>query len=478
MAITTLKSSRDFFRIWFFWKKQAIFIFWVIVISICFYSFTSTPIYKSSAKILLLPKTNDAVVITAGNDSRQYAIQPVSNADINTEIQLIKSDEVINRTVKSLKQSSLNSVPFPQKKSLFKLPDFLKLKKKPLSDFERAARILHSELTVEPVLSSNIISVSLKSPYKHQVAKVLDQLIHNYVQYHNTTFNSLKSHGFYDEQKEYYRKKFINASKKLENFSTKNNIINIKSQIQANIKLLSSFQTDLQNLEIQISEKQGKVKMLKAGLNTRGDQIIISKEMRSLPIIVELAKGLVPLLIKRTEISKTFTHNSREYKQIDEQIAMLRKEIKQESINASKTDELETKALDIKRAALAKRIEYLTDQSNDLERKKEQLEILKMQVDIAKKNYLKYASKTEDSRLYSQRNASNLANVVIAEPPSIPDKPVSPKKLLALEVSIFLGLFAAFILPFILETFDHKLKTSDDVEGILSLPVVCVYSEV
>jgi len=478
MAITTLKSSRDFFRIWFFWKKQAIFIFCVIVISICFYSFTSTPIYKSTAKILLLPTTNDAIVITAGNDSRQYATQPVSNADINTEIQLIKSDEVINRTVASLKQNSLKSSSSQQNHSIFSIPNFLKLKKKPLTEFEKKARFLHKELTVEPILSSNIISVSLKSPYKYQVAKVLNKLINNYVKYHNITFNSNKSHGFYDEQKEYYWKKFMNASKKLEAFSTKNNIINIKSQIQANINLLSAFQTDLQNLEIQISENRGKVKILKAGLNANGNRIIITKEMRSLPIIIELAKGLVPLLIKRTEISKTFTHNSREYKQIDEQIAMLRKEIKRESINVSKTDEMETKALDIKRTALLKRIEYLNDQSNDLERKKEKLDMLRMQINITKKNYLKYASKTEDSRLYSQRNASNLANVVISEPASIPDRPVSPKKLLAFEVSIFLGLFAAFILPFILETFDHKIKTSDDIESILSLPVVCVYSKV
>ncbi len=477
MAITTLKSSRDFFRIWFFWKKQAIFIFCVIVIGICFYSFTSTPIYKSTAKILLLPKTNDAIVITAGNDSRQYAIQPVSNADINTEIQLIKSDEVINNTVRDLQKSNV-TLSSNNKHSIFNIINFLKWKKKPLSDFEKKARTLYNELTVEPVLSSNIISVSLKSPYKHQVAKVLEILINNYIKYHNYTFNSNKSHGFYGKQKEYYRQKFLEASKRLEDFSTKNNIINIKSQIQANIKLLTDFQTDLQNLEIQIAENRGKINMLKKGLNASSDRIIISKEMRSLPIIVELAKGLVPLLIKRTEISKTFTHNSREYKQIDEQIAMLRKEIKKASINVSKTDEMENKALCIKRAALLKRIDYLINQSKDLERKKEQLQMLKMQVEIAKKNYLKYASKTEDSRLYSKRNASNLANVVVSAPPSIPDRPVSPKKMLAFEVSIFLGLFAAFILPFILETFDNKLKTSDDIETVLEIPVVCVYSEV
>jgi capsular polysaccharide biosynthesis protein len=96
---------------------------------------------------------------------------------------------------------------------------------------------------------------------------------------------------------------------------------------------------------------------------------------------------------------------------------------------------------------------------------------------IAKDNYLLYGTKTEDSRLYVKRNKSNLSNVVIAESAVTPLKQKSPNNLLAFVVSIILGLFAAFILPFLLETIDHNLKTADDIENILSLPVVCTYNE-
>jgi len=109
MAITGLKSSRDFLRIWFYWKRAAIVIFCLIVIGICSYSFTQTPIYETSAKVLLLPKSNNELVVTAGTGSRQYDIKSIDGNDINNEIQLIKSREVINNTVSFFKRIGRSS---------------------------------------------------------------------------------------------------------------------------------------------------------------------------------------------------------------------------------------------------------------------------------------------------------------------------------------------------------------------------------
>lgn len=127
---------------------------------------------------------------------------------------------------------------------------------------------------------------------------------------------------------------------------------------------------------------------------------------------------------------------------------------------------------------MIEKLEDLKSVSKDFQLKKEQFDQLDLNVQIAKKNYLKYGDKKEDSRLFDQRDKSNLSNVVVAESPTQPMRPVSPNNILAFQVSIFLGLFAALILPFILETLDHKLKTADDVEKIISLPVICTYREV
>lgn len=482
MAITSLKSSRDFVRIWFFWKKPAIFIFCLIVFSICFYSFTSTPQYKSVAKMLVLPKPSDEMVISPGQDSRQYLARPVTGQDINTEIELLKSDVVLLETVeyynKQVASDTARATVQQERNSNF----FGWLKSSKLSltdtDSEKKVKALLGGLEVESILSSNIIMVSLTSPYKDQVSEVLTKLLDIYLKYQKKTFSPGDTGLFYDEQKDYYAEKLASAEKKLKTFTNRWNIINMESQTGANLQLISSFQKELNNLEITIAENQAKIDMIANGLQIEGEKLTLSKEMRSMPVIVELARGLVPLLIKRTEISKTFTKESREYQQINDQIAMLREEIRNESLSAGRSDKVENKTLQFKRDQIAKKIEDLKLQSSDFQQKREALRAVELEVQIARDNYLKYGAKREDSRMFAKRNESNLSNVVIVEPPTIPTRPDSPNKLLAFQVSVFLGLFAAFILPFILETVDQKLKTAEDIERVVSLPVICTYNEI
>jgi len=486
MAITSLKSTRDFVRIWFYWKVPAILIFCLIVVSVCFYSFTATPMYQSTAKIMVLPKPIDESVITPGTDTRQFLSQPVTTNNINTEMELLKSKMVINKTVEyygqidsASNQSSEKLSEKPsEKKGIFNFFDKLKLTKKPLTASEKKAMSLLGALNVEPVFSSNMISVSLESPYQDQVAEVLNKLLETYLTYRKKTFSVGDTEIFYSDQKEFYEKKMAEALTKLKNFTNRWNIVNMESQTSASIQLIADFQKQLKNLEIQIAENQAKINQLSRGLEIKSDKLILSKEMRSMPVIVELARNLVPLLIKRSEISKTFTKESREYKQINDQIAMLRQEIIQESRNAANAENMDFQTLRVKRDALENKIEELKLESTNFQIQKETHDALALEVELARNNFLKYGEKKENSRIFAERDASNLSNVIIAEAGTTPSRPKSPNVLLALQVSIILGLFAALILPFILETIDYKLKTADDVENILSVPVVCTYNEV
>lgn len=476
MAITTLKSTRDFARIWFFWKIPAILIFSLIVICISLYSITRIPLYESTAKILLLPKTNDDLVISAGTGQRQYDIQRVNGEDINTEVELIKSREVIDRTIAYFEQmqseSTVNSsVEKPG------ISDVLNLNKKSDKVYGKKAISLFSSMNVEPIYSSNMISISIESHNQGQVADVLNKIVEIYMRYHKEMYSLGESEGFYDKQKEHYGEKLKLARDRLNEYNMNNKIANLDGQIQANISLISRFNGNLQDLVISIADNEARLKILNFGLNNSGGEITLSKEMRRLPVIVELAKGLVPLLIKRTEISKTFTKESREFQQINDQIKMLRQEIRNESISALKTDSMETVSLKTKKDALIERIAHLNGQIEALLEKKQTLNVLELDMQMAKENYLIYGSKTENSRLYAERKLTDLSDVVVAEHANTPFKRKSPNVWLAFQVSIFLGLFAGLILPFILESIDNKIKTADDVESIFSIPVVCSYNK-
>jgi len=78
--------------------------------------------------------------------------------------------------------------------------------------------------------------------------------------------------------------------------------------------------------------------------------------------------------------------------------------------------------------------------------------------------------------MISEKAKRNIANVSIASAPTVSGKPVFPNRIAMLFVSIFLGTFMAMATPFLLESMDNKLKTVDDVEALLKLPVICSFS--
>ncbi len=485
MAITKLKSSRDFFRIWFCWKPHAIKVFILIVGAIMFYAYTTTPVYKSTAKVLLLPKTNQNVVITAGADERQI-ISAATTEDVNTEIELIQSDKVLEETVKSFENEKLG---LSEKKRIFdKITDFIgngidfilvliNLKDKALTALEAQVSLLKNSLEIEGVFSSSMIFVALEAQDPKRATTVLNRLLQIYIKHHNAVFSIDEGQKFYEDQAMTYKIRLENAEQELKAFKKNLSIVDIDKQNLANITLLADLTKELHLLEIVYDEAKSRIELLTNSMS-RDNELLITREMRMIPAITELEKGMVPIFIKRSEINKNFTETSREYREINDQIKMLRNDIRNVVLSSIKTDELELASLGMKKRSLQEKIFQLEAIANKLQQNEQRLQELKRNVDLHKNNYILYASKTEDSRVYSEQRNRDLANVTIADHPRASSNPVWPNKMLLLSISICLGLFAALCTPFILEALDHRLKTAEDVEILLSLPVISSFPEI
>ncbi len=485
MAITKLKSARDLFRIWFYWKPHAIKVFILIVGAIMFYAYTTTPVYKSTAKVMLLPKTNQNVVITAGEDERQI-ISAATKEDVNTEIELIQSDSVLEETVRSFEDEKLG---LSEKKRIFdKITDFIgdaidfilvliNLKDKALTPLEAQVFLLKNSLEIEAVFSSNIIFVSLEAQDPERATTVLNKLLQIYIKHHNAVFSIDEGQKFYNDQAMNYKVKLEDAERELKEFKKNMNIVDIDKQNLANITLLSELTKELHLLEIVYDEAKSRIELLTNAFSNN-NELLITKEMRIIPAIFELEKGMVPLFIKRSEINKNFTKTSREYQEINGQIKMIENDIRNVVLRAIKTDELELASLGMKKRSLQEKIMQLKAIANKLQENEHRLQELKRNVGLHKNNYILYSSKTEDSRVYSEQRNRDLANVTIADHPRASSNPVWPNKILLLFISIYLGLLAALCTPFILEALDHRLKTADDVEILMSLPVISSFPEI
>lgn len=479
MALTGINSTRDFFRIWFFWKRQAIFIFLLIVGLVMFYAYTCTLKYESTAKVLLLPKTNEGEVISTGVDEKR--ITPVSDTDVYTEIELIGSETVLRDTVKSFSKEGMSlrvrdrawyySIANVLKKTANKALVVLKLREELLSPVEADVRLLRKSLNIQSEVDSNIIKLTLKAEAPEAASAVLNSLLDVYVKHRNGVLNKEDGVQFYHDNATSYRIQLEKAEKDLKGFQKNWNIVNLEAQNQANITLLTKLNEQLKYLEISYDEAKSRTEILKKGLEDNPNDVLVTKEMRDIPAIIELEKGIVPLLIRRSDISKTFTPSSREYQQITGQIQMIRGEMRREIKKAMMTDELELESLRMKKLSLEEEIGRLKQEANDLNQKERKLNELKRLVNLDKDKYMLYAAKTEDAKIYSERTKRNLANVNIVDRADVPINPAFPNRLLMLFLSVFFGASAALCTPFILESLDNKLKTPEDVEKLLSLPV-------
>jgi uncharacterized protein involved in exopolysaccharide biosynthesis len=484
MALTKLFTMRDFLWVWFFWKTQAVLTFLMIVGTAILFSYITTPKYESTAKILILPRTSEGLIITAGSDEKRIA--PVSNEDINNEIALLTSEAVIKDTLRSFENGSMDLrvetrgwhkkiVGFTMKQ-LNEALIFLGLKER-LSSFDSKVRLLENSLNVEPVIFSNIVVARLLAENAKAAPVVLTRLLEVYKKHHDKAFTKTESIAFFQDQTTDYRKKLLDAEKKLKEFKKTWNIVDIEKQNEASLELIADLDQELKLIEISGDESHNKIDILKKALKSNSNKTVIAKEMRTIPVIVELEEGLVPLLIKRSEILKRYTPLSREYRNINSQIEIIRGEIKNEITKAIKTDELELDSLRVKQKALEEKIDNLRKKTSLMSQKKMELKELEREIELYRQNYMLYASKTEDTRIYGERQKRDLANVSIVNGATVPVVPVFPKRLLILLVSIFVGFFAALGMPFLLEALDRRLKTAKDAKDQLDLPVICSFPE-
>ncbi|BCS80352.1 YveK family protein [Anaerocellum diazotrophicum] len=88
------------------------------------------------------------------------------------------------------------------------------------------------------------------------------------------------------------------------------------------------------------------------------------------------------------------------------------------------------------------------------------------------------ANKLAEVFIEAVQRIMKIENVQIVDRAVIPDKPEKPKKLLNTAVAFVLGLMIGVGIAFFIEYLDNTIKTPDDVEKYLELPVLAVIQDI
>lgn len=465
-------TMRDMLHILFRRKVLILVVFLLFVGGTTLLCYTLTPVYTANALILLKPKKEDTSLLVAKGGP--VPVKNVSVEDINTEIGIIRSQEIAKRVVEELKlhhtgpeDTFLKRLKGKIKETMISL-DLVE----ELTPFETAVLSVENDLEVEPVTMSNLIELSYSGYSPSLVAEVINRLLDIYMTYRMEIHSFPKVVSFFSEQETLFKRQLQAAEQNFEVFKKRHSLVALKDEKNAAFQLLGTLREQAAVLSTSLTRKEKILEELKEYLQGEGGLLAKPEEIRNNPTVVEIEKALIRLREQLQVALRDFTQESRPVQDLEKEIDELEGELKEEvrrivkglSLELSAGKE-ELKSLEDKASSIQKELKFLDEKEAEYNR-------LVQELNLAKENTLLYATKKEEARISDAMEKNRLVNVSIAAPAAVPMKPSFPKKPLLILLSVFLGGLAGICLAVFLEMMDHSLRSADDVGKWLEVPLV------
>jgi chain length determinant protein EpsF len=428
-------------------------IFAAVTVLVAFASVIWPKQYTATASIVIDSKTDP---VAEANGAAGAGQLPATY--VNTQADIISSERVAQRVVKTLK--------------IDQQPEARKLWAKGPNDdisITVAKLLLDKKLLVapahdSPTHASNVIDISVKWSDPATAAA----LANGFAQAAIETNIELKVEpakqyaSWFDQRSRALRADLEEKQKKLSDFQSKNGIIATDEKLDVENARLAELSTELVTIQGLRQDSQSRQRQT-------GADIATLPEVLQNPVIQSLKAALAQAESKKPDVAARLGKNHPDYQAVEGEIADLRTRIAQEGANIA--------------ASLGSTTQSNLRRENDvrqaLEAQKKKVLELKYQHDEAAMFLNDVTAAQRDLDQVSQRLAqSNLesltqqTNVVQLSTATAPTDPSSPKLVINLIVAIFLGGVLGIAAALAAEFRNRRVREDEDIVELLGVPLL------
>ena len=315
--------------------------------------------------------------------------------------------------------------------------------------------------------STPLIQISYEDNIPERASAYINALMNSFIEQSVNAKNEQNNKilTFINERLDVIRNELENSESKLESFKVKNRIVESSSQANDYIKKLA-------DLEVQISENQLKAKLLEnliifARHNQTLDSIAPSlAELNDKPTI-GLIQSLQDLQLRESEMKVEYTDKFPKLVNIRRQILNIRKKIILNMKNLKSSVKQKNSFLTQKKQTLEQKIQHLPI------KEKKMVNIKRgYKVSSSMYNYL-LKKKTESELLI----VSTLSDYKVIDKAHTQGKPIKPKKALLMVASPLVGLLVGIVLAIMLQGFNTKINSREELESLGDYPLLGVVPE-
>jgi uncharacterized protein involved in exopolysaccharide biosynthesis len=446
--------------------------------------------YEAEMKILVNRNRVDAVVTPDADAASAVAPVPeVSEEDLNSEVELLKSRDLLEQVVLACGLESQDSKAWSRIAG--RAIDALRP-----GGSDQAARLarsvqdLENRLIVDPLKKTTMIRVAYASRNPQLSARVLQTLATLYQEKHAAVHRSGGAFSFFDQETNRYRDELAAAEAQLTDFDGKERIVAPSEQKQLVLQQLSQFEADLRTDRANAYATAERARALRAQSAAAPErQTTQLRKLDNEQLLAQLEGTLLSLELKRSDMLVRYAPTYPPVEELETQIADTRKAIaqaRQSPVEETTTDrvpaqdwiatelakaEAEHAQLQAQATATASIVQRYEATAQQLDREGTMQDDLARNVKAAEDSYLLYLRKREEARISDALDSKRIVNVSIAEEATVPALPTQHFGWLLIG-----GFFAATVgglgAAYAADRMNPSFRTPDELGSYLELKVL------
>lgn len=436
-------------------KKKVIilFIFLVTVSAVTIYSLIATPVYEASATVIVSERGVGAQAMLfdglggMGKNSAQNYMQIMKSRTILSEV----------RSAVGLDDESISS--------------------------------LEKRLTIQSVQGSDILRVSMQSTEPAEAQEFVNNLIDIFIDWnrHYRQEDRRSARLFIEEQLITVADGLETAEQKLQTFKEQAGFLSPSQETLARVNQLADLEAKLGEVKIARTEITERINQARAKLQEQEETLISSTTISDNRFVTEYRARLADLEIALAGAREKYTVRHPSVLALQAEIEDVKGKLTAEvervvgtetrTINPVHrelygsiiTQEVELMALQARETALRSLVETNEEKLTELPAKELELARLMRDAKVLEELYVMLRTRNEETRI---AEAMQTADVQVIDTAMLPVNPVKPRIKLNIAISGVLGIFLGVGVAFLLEFIDNTIKTKEDVERLLQLPVL------
>jgi succinoglycan biosynthesis transport protein ExoP len=483
---------RDYYRVI---KKRKIIVLTFALVTfavVLLGTLAQTPLYEASVRVLI-ERNYDAEVMGQG-------YMPYDPEFYGTQFNIIQSRNVVGRVVDKLKLDTVYRNYFLEKEQTSLLhpvktwlkgigsffvsgqpaeengsADVLAALIVPASDAELITKIIQEELAAKPVIKTKIVEIT----YRHENPALAQLVVDNIAKAYMDEMLEIKMNASNyaiewmtikaDEEK----KKLASSENVLQRYTREHDVVTVENKMTIIPQRLNEFASQLSKAQAEMRDLND----LQQQIRNAGDDYA---SLEAIPVfsankaLQTLRDDLLKAEQQISELSKKYGPKHPLMMKAESERALLIKEKQHEIRRIERFTKVDYQIAQSKAANLSALLEETKQDLLNLKERFIQYDILKREVDTNRILYDALITRIKQQGASAQNQT---VNIWVVKKADLPIDPASPRTKRNMLLALVLGVFGGTGMAFFVEYLDNTVKSPDDIERRIGLPILGVIAQ-